>query len=117
MTINDDGVKKRKEKQIGIENKFAEIFQISPDAMAITRLHDGKYLDVNDGYLKLFGYTSQELIDNTATDLHIWTDPEKLKSFKQNLLDHGEVNNLEVLLLTKGRSNHYLSRISKNHRD
>ena len=101
MIINDDGVKKRKEKQIGLENKFAEIFQISPDAMAITRLNDGKYLDVNDGYLKLFGYTSQELIDNTATNLHIWTDPERLKSFKQNLLEHGEVNNQEELLLTK----------------
>jgi PAS domain S-box-containing protein len=97
MIINDDSIN----KGIGLENKFAEIFHISPDAIAITRLKDGKYADVNDGYLKLFGYSSEELIGNTATNFHIWKDPEELKSFKQNLLELGEVNNLEVLLLSK----------------
>jgi PAS domain S-box-containing protein len=97
MIINNAGIN----KGISLENKFAEVFQISPDAIAITNLKNGKYLDVNEGYLKLFGYSSEELVRNTATDLHIWTDPEKLKLFKQRLLELGEVKNMEVLLLTK----------------
>lgn len=97
MIINNSGSK----KGIGLENKFAEIFLISPDAIAITNLKDGKYLDVNEGYLKLFGYSTEELVGTTATDLHIWSDPEYLQIFKKTLLEHGEVSNLEVLLRTK----------------
>ena len=99
--IKKEHTKTAEEERIGLENKFTKIFQTSPDGIAITRLEDGKYLDVNNGYLKLFGYTLQELIGKTATDLNIWSNPGNLKLFKQSLLDHGEVNNMELPFLTK----------------
>ncbi|NTV79478.1 MAG: beta-N-acetylhexosaminidase, partial [Clostridiales bacterium] len=43
------------------EEKFSKAFNTSPDAMSITRLSDGTFLEINHGFTKLHGYTSDEI--------------------------------------------------------
>lgn len=58
------------------EIHFATIFRLNPLPVAITRLADGKILDVNEKALEVFGFTQQEILDATTLELNIWANPE-----------------------------------------
>ena len=54
------------------EEKFATAFRSSPYAITLTRLVDGRILEVNDGFVGLTGYSHAEVIGNTTVDLRLW---------------------------------------------
>ncbi len=51
------------------EEKFPEYFPAVPVAFSLTRLKDGKVLEVNDSYCRATGYTREEIIGRTIHDL------------------------------------------------
>lgn len=54
------------------EEKLATAFRLAPDAVIITRMRDGAYLEVNDGFCAISGYERHEVLGRTALDLNIW---------------------------------------------
>src|SRR5262245_48129666 len=44
------------------EERFEKILQASPDAIVISRLSDGRYFEVNQRWLELFGYERREML-------------------------------------------------------
>ena len=54
------------------EERFRIAFQMSADALSISRLRDGLYVDVNDAFAQLFGYRKEEVIGRTSLDLGMW---------------------------------------------
>ncbi len=54
------------------EEKFSKAFHSSPYAILITRFSDGKIIDVNNGFLKIFEYSFEELQGKTTLELNIW---------------------------------------------
>ena len=54
------------------EAKFTKIFHASPDPIAIVEL-DGRFLEVNASFLKIFGYSKAELIGKTVIQAGLWT--------------------------------------------
>ena len=58
------------------EERFSKFFLASPVATAITRFSDGKFVDVNDAFLRLFGYTREQLIGQDSVELGKWVNPE-----------------------------------------
>jgi PAS domain S-box-containing protein len=78
------------------EEKFSKAFHASPVIIAITTVKDGTYIDVNDSYTLISGYSREELLGKTATDLHIWAHTnDRTKMFKI-LQKQGKVHNLEI---------------------
>jgi PAS domain S-box-containing protein len=57
------------------EERFAGIFYNSPAAIGISRLSDGVFLDVNEAFTRLYGYTREELVGHTSADLSLWYSP------------------------------------------
>ena len=57
------------------EERYRMIFHSSLDAIGLSHAETGKYININDAYLSLFGYSSEEMIEKTANDLRIWVDP------------------------------------------
>lgn len=58
-----DAERKKAEEALRFsEEKFSKIFRTSPDAIAIARSSDGVYMEVNEGYTKVTGYSKEELI-------------------------------------------------------
>ncbi|GAB4252194.1 MAG: hypothetical protein Kow00109_27820 [Acidobacteriota bacterium] len=78
------------------EERFRLAFETSPDAICINRAADGRYVAVNDGFERITGYTRDEILGRTSTELHIWERPEDRERLVALLQTHGEVANLEA---------------------
>ncbi len=78
------------------EAKFSTAFRISPDSININRMVDGMYLDINEGFMYMTGYTSEEVVGRTSLELDIWANPEDRKKLVKGLTESGVVNNLEA---------------------
>lgn len=69
--------RKQSEESLRIsEEKFSKIFRSSPDWIAISSISDGRYLDVNEAYLKTTGFSREEVIGKTPFELGIYADEQ-----------------------------------------
>ncbi len=76
-------------------DRFESIFTTSPDAVLITRLSDGCFVDINEGFTALTGYVRNEVLGKTSTELDLWCNPsDRLKVFNAVSAD-GFCENLE----------------------
>jgi len=84
------------------ESKLAIAFHSSPQAIAITTVKDGRFVEVNDSYLRLSGLTRQELIGQTAATLNItWMNPAERQRVAKVLKEKGRIDNDEVEFISK----------------
>ena len=58
-----------------LEERFTKAFHANPGAAAITRLEDGKIIDVNANFLRAFEYTREEVLGRTTRELNLWMEP------------------------------------------
>ena len=68
----------RRETQAALrasEAKFSTAFGRSPLALVITSLDDGKMIEVNEGFVRLSGYSREEVLGRTPEELGLWVDP------------------------------------------
>jgi PAS domain S-box-containing protein len=78
------------------EELFRTAFVTSPDSVNINRLGDGMYLDINEGFTKLTGYTKDDVKDKTSRDINIWNNLNDRERLVAGLKKHGFVDNLEA---------------------
>jgi PAS domain S-box-containing protein len=78
------------------EERFARAFQSSPAALTITRSKDGGFIDVNEGFLQLFGYDRAEVIGHSSIELGLYVNPTDREYLTQQLLIHGGVRGYET---------------------
>ncbi len=83
------------------EEKFAKAFRSNPDAITISTLKDGHLLEVNEGFLRLYGYTREEVFASTSLELGIWEDPHDRETLVAELLEHGSVAAFEAYMKSK----------------
>ena len=69
------------------EERFSKAFRNNPLAITISTEADGRYLDVNDAFLKLLGFKRGDVIGHTAAELRFWGEPldrmEMLRQLKE----------------------------------
>ena len=83
------------------EEKFSKAFRSSPDGISITDLQNGRFIEVNDGYCRLYGYSREEMLGHTSLELRIWETAADRRRVTDALLAHGAVRDLEVRSLTR----------------
>ena len=76
--------------------KFAKAYYTSPDSVNINRLSDGLYIEVNQGFEKMSGYSRDEALGKTSADLNIWVNKEDRINLVNMLKEYGEAHNLEA---------------------
>jgi len=83
------------------ERMFTSAFRSSPDSFAINVFPDGPYLDVNDGFTRLTGYTRDEALDKTPSELHLWENPSRRAEIFKQFVQTGELRECDFRLRTK----------------
>jgi len=77
------------------EEKFSLAFANNPAAIAMSRLEDGLFLDVNETWVAVTGYGRDEAIGRSARQLPIWPTAEAAARFVQELREKGVVRGWE----------------------
>jgi two-component system, cell cycle sensor histidine kinase and response regulator CckA len=90
------------EKQLRLsEERFAKAFKSSPIPMSIQALADYRYLDVNDAYLEMIGYSREEILGASSIELNVWAD-KNVRGEVFDLLRAGKsVRNVETKIQRK----------------
>lgn len=71
------------------------IFNTSPEAVFITRLDNGHFINVNEGFSRITGYAPQEVIGKCMIDLNLWNNPAELNRIVEELEVEGYIEGLE----------------------
>ena len=79
------------------EEKFSRAFHSSPDWIALSKLHSGEFLEVNEGFERISGYSREESLGRSALQLGIWPHPEQRARLVEKLLSWEPVRGEEVL--------------------
>ena len=75
VTFRDVTAAKETEQTLRMsEERYRTAFQTSMDAIAITSLEDGIFLEVNQTFLEMLGYEREAVIGRTSKALHVWVD-------------------------------------------
>ncbi len=86
------------------EDKFRTIFDFNPDAVTISRLDDGCYVDINRGFTQITGFCRDEVIGKTVLELNLWCHPADRSILVQGLREKGFYQNLETQFRLKDGS-------------
>jgi PAS domain S-box-containing protein len=78
------------------EEKFSTAFRTSPDAVVITRLSDGLYLDVNEGFTRLSGFTAAELDGKTSHEVDSWVHTVDRDRMTARIATDGMIEDFEA---------------------
>jgi PAS domain S-box-containing protein len=76
------------------EQRFRTVFHTSPDAVNINKL-GGEFVEINEGFTILTGYTRIDVIGISSRDIQIWDIPEDRKKIIADLNKTGFVDNVE----------------------
>jgi PAS domain S-box-containing protein len=83
------------------EEKFSKLFQASPVYTVVTSLEDGRFVEVNDSFVKITGYQREEVIGRTTTEVGLWAIPEERVKFVKLAKEKGRFRDQRVELLKK----------------
>jgi diguanylate cyclase (GGDEF)-like protein/PAS domain S-box-containing protein len=78
------------------EERYRTAFQTSIDAIAINRMSDGMYVDVNEAFLRIFGHLREEVVGHTSLELGFWANPQDRRNVTYLLSRGGRCQNVEV---------------------
>jgi PAS domain S-box-containing protein len=72
--------------------RFQTVFDHSPESIAISRLSDGKLLAVNDAWIRVNGFSREEVIGRETPRIGIWRGNAR-QEFMSDLLEARQVSN------------------------
>src|ERR1022692_2910269 len=90
--------KQAAEKLRQSEDKFKAVFAHGTDAVSLASLTDGKYLEVNDEFVRMLGRPREEIIGKDSLELGI-LNTEELTRPGTALLETGNIRNREVRVI------------------
>ncbi|MFB6351540.1 MAG: diguanylate cyclase domain-containing protein, partial [Bradymonadaceae bacterium] len=78
------------------KEKFAAAFQVNPHSATIVTLEDLRFLEVNEGFTDISGYSADEIIGRRVTDFDFWVDPTVQQRILEQLKAGESVQNVET---------------------
>lgn len=93
--------KQTEDRLRNLAQKFSTAFNCTPDPISISTLEEGRYIEVNDSFIKLSGYERDEVIDRTALELNIWVNEGDRTKLLQELQTQGLVRDRQIQLRCK----------------
>ena len=83
------------------EALMTHLVATSPDLITLTDLATGRYVMVNDAFVRVSGWSRDESIGKTALELGIWPDAQMHARFDLDVSEHGVVRDRAVEFLDR----------------
>jgi PAS domain S-box-containing protein len=83
------------------EARFSTTFRSSPISIALTRLSDRRYVEVNEAFLRWTKYTREEVLGRTSAELGLWENPAEREAFWEELRRNGRIREKECRVLDR----------------
>ncbi|MBE2283308.1 MAG: PAS domain S-box protein [Prosthecobacter sp.] len=100
--IQDVTSRKEAEKALrASEARFVKAFHSNPAAMCVTTMQQGRFIEVNEHYCKLFNMTRQELLGRSSVKMEMWADPEERTALVEQLKAGRPVRDHETRFVRK----------------
>lgn len=94
--VEDISVRKQAEEQLRqSEQKFFQLFQLCPDAIVVARSEDGIVRDVNQAFIRMFGFPREEVLGTPLRALGLLAPETSLDAPLALLRQHGELGSHE----------------------
>jgi two-component system cell cycle sensor histidine kinase/response regulator CckA len=81
--------------------KFNKFFELNPTPMAVSSLPDRKLMEVNESWLSTLGFSREEIIGKSSSELGLFADPETQQEFAKILQEQGSIRNIELRIRKK----------------
>ncbi len=78
------------------EERYRVTFQAIPDAITLTRLEGGRFIEVNEGFRAMTGFSREEVIGRSPLDLNLFVNASERSQFIEILNQEGQVNGYEL---------------------
>lgn len=85
------------------EAKFSAMSIVLPDPCGITRVSDGRYIEVNPAFCAMQGKTREQVIGRTSAELGVWATPQDRQRLLAALASEGKADRLELNVVALGR--------------
>ncbi|WP_460163611.1 sensor domain-containing protein [Pseudomonas sp. S2_F03] len=87
----------REQRLVASEEKFATLFQVSPDPICVTRQDTGQFIEINSSFTQTFGWSADEVIGRSADEIDLWDASAKsLQRIEQVIREQG-LNNVAIV--------------------
>lgn len=83
------------------EEKFSKAFLLSPYPMAIAEYPHGAFIDLNQAFIDITGYSKAETLGKNPVDLNLWANPSQRDHLFDQLKRSQRIQNYELQILTK----------------
>ncbi len=102
VAMRDITARKSAEKALRVSDEiFAKAFQSSPLLISITTRAEGRYININDAFLRLLGHARDEVVGKTSADIRIWKTPADRQRTIDGLATSRPTTGIEVELRKK----------------
>ncbi len=81
------------------DDLFFRCFSMNPIPATITTLEEGVLKEVNEAFLKFTGYSRDDIINKTATEINLWSEPLKRSDMIRTIREKGALRDMEVQYL------------------
>jgi PAS domain S-box-containing protein len=83
------------------EERFSKAFQLAPAPMVISEIDTGEYIDVNEEWVRMLGYSREENIGRTSKEMGIWAENSMRDNAVAKLKANGSFKGEPVRFVTK----------------
>jgi len=77
------------------------VFELAPIPMALTSLPEGVFLEVNREFLRIFGFSREEIIGKATVELDMWVDLAERNRYLRLVREEKHVNAYETTMRIK----------------
>jgi PAS domain S-box-containing protein len=83
------------------EERLESIFRAAPLGITLSRVSDGTFLEVNDTFAEMLGFTREEMLGRTSMELGIWADVNDRARMAEELESAGSLRGFSVRFKTR----------------
>ena len=88
-------------KNSGMNLIYEKFFYSNSNAVSVSDLESGKFLDINESFTRIFSFSRNEIIGKTFSELDMWMETDEKIKISDVLKKTGSIKNYEIILKDK----------------